>query len=168
MFSSRVVASVERVTAALSSAALMLITAESCTGGLIAGAVTERAGSSAVFDRGFLTYSNAAKSDLLEVPADLIADCGAVSAPVAAAMAQGALRAADGDGRIAIAVTGVAGPGGGSAAKPVGLVHIAVAVGADFAVRQIEQRYGEIGRSEIRLATVVDALDLVSDVIDEL
>ena len=100
-------------------------TAESCTGGLIAKTFTDLAGSSDWFDRGFVTYSNAAKADMLGVPASLINDYGAVSEPVAVAMASGALRRSEAD--YAIAVTGVAGPGGGSEEKPVGTVWIAIA-----------------------------------------
>ncbi len=101
----------------------MLVTAESCTGGLIAAACTDLAGSSAWFERGFVTYSNEAKTDLLSVPAALIAEHGAVSEPVARAMATGALQHSR--AHISVAVTGVAGPGGGSASKPVGTVWLA-------------------------------------------
>src|SRR5262245_44948738 len=104
-------------------AGLKIATAESCTGGLVAAMLTEVAGSSAVVERGFVTYSNAAKSDLLGVPAELIARDGAVSESVARAMAEGALTHAPAD--LAVAITGIAGPGGGSAEKPVGLVHFA-------------------------------------------
>ncbi|MEY3292864.1 MAG: hypothetical protein RJB12_635, partial [Pseudomonadota bacterium] len=100
---------------------LVLVTAESCTGGLVAGALTAIAGSSAVVERGFVTYSNASKTDLLAVPADLIEAHGAVSEPVARAMARGALAGSGAD--LSVSVTGVAGPGGGTAEKPVGLVH---------------------------------------------
>ncbi len=103
----------------------MLATAESCTGGLIAATLTEVAGSSDVVDRGFVTYSNDAKRDLLGVSEALLAGHGAVSEPVARAMAEGAL--ARSEAHIAVSVTGVAGPGGGSAEKPVGLVHLAAA-----------------------------------------
>jgi nicotinamide-nucleotide amidase len=102
-----------------------IATAESCTGGLVAAALTSIAGSSDVMDRGFVTYSNAAKTAMLGVPASLIAEVGAVSADVAAAMAEGALRASGAS--LAVSITGIAGPGGGSAAKPVGLVHFAIA-----------------------------------------
>lgn len=102
----------------------MLVTAESCTGGLIAATLTEVPGSSDVVERGFVTYSNAAKAELLEVPASLITDKGAVSAEVAEAMAKGALLHSRGD--VAVSVTGVAGPGGGSTDKPVGLVFFGV------------------------------------------
>src|SRR5215470_6594765 len=107
------------------SANLKVATAESCTGGLVAGVLTEIAGSSDVLERGFVTYSNEAKMELLGVPEAMLAEHGAVSEPVARAMAEGALAHSHAD--IAVAVTGVAGPGGGSAAKPVGLVHIATA-----------------------------------------
>lgn len=104
---------------------LLLATAESCTGGLVAAALTAVAGSSDVVDRGFVTYSNEAKADMLGVPVPLIAEHGAVSEPVARAMASGALAHSRAD--VAVAVTGIAGPGGGSADKPVGLVHFAAA-----------------------------------------
>lgn len=107
----------------LAARGLVLATAESCTGGGVAQAVTEVAGASAWFDRGFVTYSNAAKTDLLGVPAELIATHGAVSEPVARAMAAGALAASG--AQLAVAVSGIAGPAGGSAAKPVGTVCFA-------------------------------------------
>ncbi len=143
---------------------LKLATAESCTGGLIAAALTEIAGSSDVFERGFVTYSNAAKSASLGVPAEMIAGRGAVSEQVARAMAEGALRKSLAD--IAIACTGIAGPGGGSADKPVGLVHIAVARGDDVTFHS-EKRYGAIGRAEVRQATVRDALSLALEAISD-
>lgn len=111
---------VEELAAALLARGWLLATAESCTGGLIAGACTDLAGSSHWFERGFVTYSNAAKTELLGVPAELIARHGAVSEPVARAMARGAV--AHARAQVAVAVTGVAGPGGGSADKPVGTV----------------------------------------------
>lgn len=137
---------------------LLLATAESCTGGLIAGAITEIAGSSAVLDRGFVTYSNEAKVGMLGVAPELIGSLGAVSSVVAVAMAEGALHASRAD--IAVAVTGIAGPGGGSAEKPVGLVHFAVAVRGASTVHA-ERRFGDIGRSAVRLATVQAALELI-------
>ena len=103
----------------------MIASAESCTGGLIAGLLTEVAGSSDVFERGFVTYSNEAKAELLGIPMDVINQWGAVSTQVAAAMANGALKQSHAD--ISIAVTGIAGPGGGSSDKPVGLVYLATA-----------------------------------------
>jgi nicotinamide-nucleotide amidase len=137
---------------------LMLATAESCTGGLIAGLLTEIPGSSDVVERGFVTYSNAAKTEQLGVPADLIAKHGAVSEPVARAMAEGALAQSRAD--LAVAVTGVAGPGGGTPTKPVGLVHVAVARRGGSTVHQ-ELRLGDLGRGPIRMATVEAALALL-------
>jgi nicotinamide-nucleotide amidase len=136
---------------------LKIATAESCTGGLIAALLTEIAGSSDVFERGFVTYSNDAKRELLGVPEELLTTHGAVSAPVARALAHGALRRARAD--IAVAVTGIAGPGGGTAEKPVGLVHIAVARGGD--TRAEEHRFGDLGREQVRLKTVEAALRLL-------
>ena len=140
------------------AAGLMIATAESCTGGLISALFTEIAGSSDVFERGFVTYSNEAKEDLLGVPTDLIHDHGAVSGAVARAMAEGALKHSL--AQIAVAVTGIAGPGGGTAEKPVGLVYIAVA-GTDRQTFVEECRFGDIGRSEVRLATLATALNLL-------
>ena len=139
---------------------LTAATAESCTGGLVAGFLTEIPGSSAVFDRGFVTYSNAAKTEVLGVPADLIAAHGAVSEPVARAMAEGAVGAAGAD--IAVAVTGIAGPGGGSAEKPVGLVHFAAARRNGPTIHR-ECRFGDLGRRQVRLESVGVALDLLTE-----
>ncbi len=139
------------------AAGRMIVTAESCTGGLVAGALTAIAGSSAVVERGFITYSNAAKTELLGLETSLIETHGAVSEPVARAMAEGALfrsRAA-----IAVAVTGIAGPGGGSADKPVGLVHFGSAGPAG--VRHEAHRFGDIGREAVRLESVRVALKLL-------
>ena len=111
--------------ASLQEHAQLLATAESCTGGMVAAAITDIAGSSAVFDRGFVTYSNAAKTEMLGISARLIAAHGAVSEAVAKAMAQGALRHSS--ATLAVSITGIAGPTGGSSAKPVGLVHFACA-----------------------------------------
>jgi nicotinamide-nucleotide amidase len=133
-------------------------TAESCTGGLAAGALTAIAGSSDVVEGGFVTYSNAAKTRLLGVDPELLAAHGAVSEPVARAMAEGALRSLPAD--FAVAITGVAGPGGGTAEKPVGLVHFAAAGGGE-PTNHVEVRMGDIGRDEIRIASVIAALDLL-------
>jgi nicotinamide-nucleotide amidase len=141
---------------------LKVATAESCTGGMVAAALTEIAGSSAVFERGFVTYSNAAKSDLLGVPADLIAARGAVSEEVARAMALGALQRSDAD--LAVAITGIAGPTGGNADKPVGLVHFACAR-RGRPVRHVARRYGDIGRAAVRLASAREALTLLRDLL---
>ena len=144
---------VESLAHALTSRGWMMASAESCTGGLIAGACTDRAGSSDWFERGFVTYSNAAKTELLGVPADLIAAHGAVSEPVARAMAAGAL--AHAPVQLAVAVTGVAGPGGGSAAKPVGTVWFGWATpqGVDTGCMRFD---GD--RAAVRQATVAHAL----------
>jgi nicotinamide-nucleotide amidase len=139
---------------------LKIVTAESCTGGLVAGCLTAIAGSSAVLERGFVTYSNEAKIELLSVPAELIATLGAVSAETAAAMAHGALGHSRAD--IAVSVTGIAGPGGGSAEKPVGLVHFACAV-RDEKPKLLQRRFGEIGRAGIRQKSVEVALDLLAE-----
>ncbi|MFG1264215.1 CinA family protein [Xanthobacter aminoxidans] len=135
-----------------------LATAESCTGGLVAGALTEVPGSSDVVDRGFVTYSNAAKMAMIGVPEATLAAHGAVSEATARAMAEGACKTAGVDA--AVAITGVAGPGGGSAAKPVGLVHFACAR-RDGEIVHREKRFGEIGRAEVRRLSVLEALDLL-------
>ena len=137
---------------------LRVATAESCTGGLVAAALTDIAGASDVFDRGFVTYSNEAKRDMLGVPWPLIEAHGAVSAEVACAMALGAIDRSDAD--VAVAVTGVAGPGGGSADKPVGLVHFACARRGG-AVEHIERRFVPLTRAEIRAASVAQALEMM-------
>jgi nicotinamide-nucleotide amidase len=139
---------------------LRIVTAESCTGGLIAGCLTAIAGSSAVVERGFVTYSNEAKIELLSVPAELIASVGAVSAEAAAAMVCGALAHSRAD--IAVSVTGIAGPGGGSEEKPVGLVHFACAA-CNERPKLVEKRFGDIGRAEIRQKSVEVALDLLAE-----
>lgn len=137
---------------------LTLATAESCTGGLVAGALTDIAGSSDVVDRGFVTYSNAAKQQMLGVPAATLKDFGAVSRETAEAMARGALGNAD--AAIAVSITGIAGPGGGSADKPVGLVHFAAA-SRGGALIHAEKRYGDIGRANVRRASVLQALAML-------
>jgi len=142
---------------------LRLATAESCTGGLVAAALTEISGASDVFDRGFVTYSNAAKCNMLGVADALIEAHGAVSAEVARAMALGAIDHSLAD--VAVAVTGVAGPGGGSLEKPVGLVHFACARRGG-GVDHIERRYGPLSRAEIRAAAVMQALDMMIDAVD--
>lgn len=147
------------VVEAATARGLMVAAAESCTGGLVSGALTGVAGSSAVVERGFVTYGNAAKAELLGVPADLIGRHGAVSEPVARAMAEGAL--AGSRAQVAVAVTGIAGPGGGSADKPVGLVHFAAAGPAGLI--HVERRFGDIGREAVRLDSVRVALELLLD-----
>ena len=145
------------------AAGLMLATAESCTGGMVAAALTEVPGSSRVVERGFVTYSNAAKTDLLGVPAELIAHHGAVSEPVARAMAEGALAASPAD--LAVAVTGVAGPGGGTEAKPEGLVHFACAR-RGLPTRHARVEFGPLGRAEVRLRSVDLALAMLAEMVD--
>lgn len=151
-----------QVIEAAAARGLMVATAESCTGGLVAGALTAVAGSSAVVERGFVTYSNAAKSELLGIPAELIDRHGAVSPEVARAMAEGAL--ARSAAAVSVSVTGIAGPGGGSVGKPVGLVHFAAA-GPTGPVH-LERRFGDIGREAVRLESVRVALRLLQDRID--
>jgi nicotinamide-nucleotide amidase len=144
------------------AAGLMIATAESCTGGLIAGLLTEIPGSSDMLERGFVVYSNAAKQELLHVPAQTLARHGAVSAETAAAMAEGALRASRAE--VAVSVTGIAGPGGGTAGKPVGLVHFACARRGKSTVAR-EERFGDIGRGAVRLASVKVGLDLLEAIV---
>jgi nicotinamide-nucleotide amidase len=144
--------------AEMKSRALMVATAESCTGGLLAGLLTEVPGSSSVVERGFVTYSNGAKIACLGVPPEMIDRHGAVSEETARAMAEGALTRSDAD--IAISITGIAGPGGGSTGKPVGLVHLAVAaIGVPTHHRKCV--FGDIGRREVRLATLSVAMELL-------
>ena len=139
---------------------LVVATAESCTGGLVAGALTEIAGSSDVVDRGFVTYSNAAKQAMLGVPAAIVERYGAVSRETAEAMARGALANSPAD--LAVAITGIAGPGGGSAEKPVGLVHFAAAA-RDGRLIQREKRFGDVGRAEVRHWSVAEALAMLEE-----
>ncbi|MCB1524019.1 MAG: CinA family protein [Rhodoblastus sp.] len=140
------------------SAGKMLATAESCTGGLVAGLITEIAGSSAVLERGFVTYSNEAKVGMLGVAPETLEAVGAVSAETAREMAAGALEHSRAD--VAVSITGVAGPGGGSVEKPVGLVHFACAR-RDGPIVHVERRFGDIGRLAIRRAAIEQALDLL-------
>lgn len=160
MFPSDLIEEAGRLIAVMRSRALKLATAESCTGGLVAAALTEIPGSSDVFDRGFVTYSNAAKVGMLGVDFDLIMRYGAVSAEVARAMAEGALRCSAAD--FAVAVTGIAGPGGGTIEKPVGLVHLATAPAPEGHLARV-CRFGDIGRSAVRLATVREAFAMIDE-----
>ena len=138
---------------------ILVATAESCTGGMIISLLTDIPGSSSMVDRGFVTYSNEAKTELIGVPAELIVHHGAVSVHVAREMAAGALKRSNAD--VAVAVTGVAGPGGGSEAKPVGLVYLAVARrGADPAIER-HQFHGD--RAAVRQATVERALEMLAE-----
>lgn len=139
---------------------LTIVTAESCTGGLVAGALTEIPGSSDVVDRGFVTYSNGAKHELLGVDNATLTTFGAVSKETAVAMAVGALEQADAD--LAVSITGIAGPGGAVPGKPVGLVHFAVAA-RDGRITHRECRFGAIGRSLVRQQSVIEALKMLMD-----
>jgi nicotinamide-nucleotide amidase len=139
---------------------LKIAAAESCTGGLVAATLTEIAGSSDVFERGFVTYSNEAKEAMLGVPATTLASHGAVSAETAQAMATGALAHAPVD--LTVSITGIAGPGGAVAGKPVGLVHFAAASRRGQLIHR-ERRYGEIGRKQVRDASVIEALALLRE-----
>jgi nicotinamide-nucleotide amidase len=145
------------------AARLTLVTAESCTAGLIAATLGAVPGASHMLERGFVTYSNAAKTELLGVPAELIASKGAVSAEVARAMAEGALKNSRAD--LAVAVTGIAGPEGGGGEKPVGLVHLAAARRGGARLHE-ERRFGDIGRQRVQAETVLAAFDLVARLID--
>jgi nicotinamide-nucleotide amidase len=137
---------------------ILVATAESCTGGMISALLTEIAGSSDVFERGFVTYSNEAKTGMLGVPSDLIDTYGAVSKPVARSMAEGALKHSL--ATASVAVTGIAGPGGGTAEKPVGLVHIAAARAGRETLHE-KHLFGDIGRAAVRLACAEAALRLL-------
>ena len=139
---------------------LMVATAESCTGGLVAGALTDIAGSSAVVDRGYVTYTNEAKEQMLGVPAAMLRAHGAVSRETAEAMAQGALKHSPAD--LAVAITGIAGPSGGTAEKPVGLVHFGAA-SRDGRFIHRERRFGDIGRAEVRRLSVLEALAMLTE-----
>jgi len=139
---------------------LKIATAESCTGGLVAGTLTEIAGSSDVVERGFVTYSNEAKQEMLGVPSATLASHGAVSRETAQAMAQGALARAPVD--LAVAVTGIAGPGGAVPGKPVGLVHFAAAARGGRLIHH-ERRFGDIGRAQVRWASVQQALAMLHE-----
>ena len=155
-----VAAEAKKAVQALVADKLSVAMAESCTGGLIGGALTSVPGSSEAVYGGFITYANVAKTAMIGVPARLIRDYGAVSAQVARAMADGARNKARVD--LAVAVTGIAGPDGGSATKPVGLVYLACA--SHEGTKVIEKRFGDLGRDGIREATVLEALRLLCEV----
>lgn len=151
----------KRIIDILTEANKTIVTAESCTGGMIASALTDIPGASAAVYGGYVTYANTAKSRMIHVQARLIRDYGAVSNQVARAMADGARNTARAD--YAVAVTGIAGPDGGSDKKPIGLVYVAVS--SELATVVIEHRFGDLGRDEIRKASVRAALDLVVQVL---
>ncbi len=157
MFALDLLTRAEALLGAYRQAGLRLVTAESCTGGLVAGCLTEIAGSSDVVERGFVTYSNTAKQEMLGIPAELIARVGAVSAEVALAMAEGAL--ARSRAQVAVSITGIAGPGGATADKPIGLVHLA---SCRQGAGPLQVRHVFPGdRAAVRLASVEAALDLL-------
>jgi nicotinamide-nucleotide amidase len=158
MFAEALLSEARDLLAAARQANVRIVTAESCTGGLIAALLTEIPGSSDVVERGFVTYSNQSKQDLLGVPEELLRAHGAVSEPVCRAMAQGALK--NTQAQFSMAVTGVAGPGGGSPDKPVGLVYIAAASQAGNVIVR-EYRFGDVGRSNVRMQTVEKAIALL-------
>ena len=162
MFPADLLARAEKLLAEARAKGLKIVTAESCTGGLIAGLLTEIPGSSDVVERGFVTYSNQAKEEMLGVPAALLRQHGAVSQAVARVMAEGAIR--NSIAQLSVAVTGIAGPGGGSDDKPVGLVHIAAAR-AGMATLHRECRFGDIGRGEVRLKSVDVALEMLQSLV---
>lgn len=149
---------------ALERRSLLLATAESCTGGLLGGLFTEIPGSSAVFDRGFVTYSDTAKTEMLGVDPDLIERHGAVSREIADAMARGALNRSP--AHIALAITGIAGPSGGSLKKPVGRVYLCAARKEGAAIDR-ECNFGNIGRAEVRLASLEELLALARTALDQ-
>jgi nicotinamide-nucleotide amidase len=150
-------AAAKRLLALCRARGLKIATAESCTGGLVAAALTEIPGSSDVVDRGFVTYSNEAKHEMLGVPNATLKKFGAVSEQTAVAMAKGALKNSDAD--IAVSITGIAGPGGATPGKPVGLVHFAAA-GRRRVIHRAK-KFGDIGRRKVRLKSVVEALDML-------
>lgn len=158
MFTADILSLAETIVRDFTTAKKMISTAESCTGGLIAGALTEISGSSAVVDRGFVTYTNTAKIEMLGVQERTLESFGAVSEETALQMAHGALFRSRAD--VAVAVTGIAGPSGGSAQKPVGLVHLAAKSRTGALIRR-KMLYGDIGRDKVRLATVQTALEML-------
>ena len=164
MFTPALTTRAAALVARYSALGLKIATAESCTGGLVAGLLTEIPGSSAVLERGFVSYSNDAKRELLGVPAGTLDAYGAVSEATARAMARGAV--AHSRAEVAVSITGVAGPGGGTAEKPVGLVHFARA-GPGAGLVAIERRFGDLGRTAIRIASVEQALALLEQAVEE-
>jgi len=162
VFSDRVTALAKQVLERADAAGVMVATAESCTGGLVAGALTEIAGSSSVVDRGFVTYSNEAKMQMIGVEEAVLLSYGAVSEQTARAMAAGAVACSAAS--VSVAITGIAGPGGGSDSKPVGLVHFA-AVKRDGGVMHIERRFGDLGRSGVREAALEQALEMLAEAV---
>ncbi len=163
MFSPEVLVLAETVLEKCRQAGIQIATAESCTGGLIAGALTAVAGSSDVVDRGFVTYTNEAKHQMLGVPENLFTTVGAVSEEVARAMSEGALKHSE--SAISVSVTGIAGPGGGTEIKPVGLVHMAVACTGKST--RHERHVFDGDRTQVRNATVLHSLLLLNNILDD-
>ncbi len=161
LFPADITATAEGIIRDFTAGGLIVSTAESCTGGLIAGALTEISGSSAVVDRGFVTYTNVAKMQMLGVQEETLAKFGAVSEETARQMVHGALFRSRAD--LAIAVTGIAGPGGGSPEKPVGLVHLAAKSRSGKLLHR-KMLYGDIGRTDVRLATIRTALQMLIEI----
>lgn len=161
MFSPKIRNSAAQTIAVLNQKSMQIVTAESCTGGLIAGALTSVPGSSEVVHGGFITYANLAKQQMIGVPEQILNEHGAVSEQTARCMADGARAATGVD--VAIAVTGIAGPGGGSAEKPVGLVYIGCAAASGTYTQK--HLFGDIGRDDIRSETILAALTLVRDIV---
>jgi len=164
MFDPKILTLAEKVLDAARARGQMIATAESCTGGLIAGALTEIAGSSDVVDRGFITYSNEAKNQMLDVSSESLARFGAVSEAVAKEMAYGAIAASRAD--VSVSVTGIAGPGGGSEEKPVGLVCFGLCeIGASPIAKSI--KFGDVGRTNVRRQTVQTALEMLLEALED-
>lgn len=162
MFPADLVETATALLASLRAKGLKLAAAESCTGGLVSGLLTEIPGSSDVLERGFVTYSNAAKIEMLSVPAAVIDRHGAVSAAVALAMAEGALRHSRAD--VAVSVTGIAGPDGGTGSKPVGLVYLSAERRGRPGVAH-RCLFGDIGRTNVRIESVREALKLIEQAV---
>jgi nicotinamide-nucleotide amidase len=163
MFNEDLVALVRQLLDSMQKQNLKIVTAESCTGGLLSALITEVPGSSKTLDRTFVTYSNQAKIEMLGVAGDIIADYGAVSEPVAIAMAEGALSRSRAD--VAVSLTGIAGPGGNTAMKSVGLVHIAVARHEGQLIQRVFN-FGDVGRSKVREKSLKAAIDMCLSVIE--
>jgi nicotinamide-nucleotide amidase len=159
MFDEELLAIANQVIKEFGEANFTVATAESCTGGLIGGCLTAVAGSSKVFDRGFITYTNEAKIEVLDVKRELIEEHGAVSAQVASEMAIGAI--AKSGSNAAVAVTGIAGPGGGTETKPVGLVYIAVATSEEEGAFVEDFNFSDMNRDEVRRETIKEALEML-------
>ncbi|MEG9861125.1 MAG: CinA family protein [Parvularculales bacterium] len=164
MFSEAIIKKVQALLDECRQRELRTVTAESCTGGLLAACLTELPGSSAVVDRGFVTYSNWAKHEVLGVPKEMLREAGAVSKPVACAMAQGALKASRNRANISVALTGIAGPRGDTTTKPVGLVHIASAYGEEHLIHKAFH-FTPTSRSSVRMDSLEAALDMMKEII---